>query len=318
MRIGIIGAGKIGCVLGDLSSKFASVVYLDKKPGYSNDYKLLEECDLSFICVNTTTDTQYDMSNVDECLALAKQNNVKNIVIISTCIPSYFKTETFSRNKLNVFYNPLFVRQGTISDDIRNAEFVLIGCQDSPHPLLIDFYKRIRLDFKFITTGFQEAAVIKMGINGFLCLKIAYANMIGDYAIKEKLNPDIILDAMSQCKTINPHYFKYGFGFGGPCLPIDNFTLASEIENQFPLRVDEENSKHIEFMIEQYKNNIRQPTVIEGVGYKKNVPIITHSQKLLLAVSLAKDGYNVVIKDTKEVCDLVEEKYPRLFSFQEI
>lgn len=312
MKIGIIGAGKIGLAMGELAEKFANVVYLDKKEPYPNDYSLLNDTDLNFISVNTANLNGYEMDNIKDCLA--KTKNLKNVVILSTCPPSFFESEN------NYIYSPLFIRQGTVKEDIINAEFVLIGHDKiSPQPL-IDFYTKIRPDYNYIKVSCKEAATIKMGINGFLTLKIAYANMIGDYCVENKMNQEAVLKAISDFRPVNPYYFKYGYGFGGPCLPIDNNALASELDKKLPIQIDEENKAHLEFQFNEFVKNKDKELehTFENVSYKRGVPIIVHSQKLALAEKLARNGFKIKIKDTAEICDLVEIEYPHLFSFEKI
>ena len=313
MKIGIIGAGKIGKALGDLAEDFCDVVYVDVVPPYSNDYQTLLDADILFICVNTTDFEEYNTSNVSSCLKQIKDNQIESeVVVVSTCPPSFFD----QNHDIDFVYSPLFIRQGTIKQDIIDAELVLIGT-NSKDLKLFDFYSHIRSDYNYQVTSPKEAAVVKMGINGFLCLKVAYANMIGDFCVENELNPDIVLEAISNCKSVNSHYFRYGSGYGGPCLPIDNRTLSKEIKNDWPLRTDRANEEHLKFQFENFKaNNKIGRYVFEKVSYKENVPMIIASQKLALAAMLANDGYDIVIKDSQEVCDLIELEHPALFSFE--
>lgn len=318
MKIGIIGAGKIGMAMGELAEKFAKVVYIDIKKPFSCDYNLLCDADINFIAVNTTTEDGYNMKNIKSCLSKVKVNGLRNVVILSTCPPSFFNDE-----KIQAVYSPLFIRQGSIKEDILNAEFVLIGTHaggNEESKVLKEFYKKINKKYEFACMSQKEAATVKMGINGFLTLKIVYANMLGDYCIKEKMNPEVVLDAIATCKSINHYYFKYGDGFGGPCLPIDNRTLSKEIGKLLPLIIDQENKTHLDFQLSQFiaKNEKSLEYTFEGVSYKKGVPIIVHSQRLELAEKLARLGYKIKIKESKEVCNLINKEYPDLFLFEEI
>lgn len=318
MKIGIIGAGKIGTAMGNLAKNFSQISYVDVKTGYTNDYEILKNNDINFISVNTTSKNEYDMTNVLSCLKESKKNNLKTSVILSTCTPSFLSSEEFLNLSEEVIYSPLFIRQGKIEDDILNSEFVLIGgTNESCISLLCEFYKKLG-EFKYKIMGFQEAGITKMGINGFLTMKIAYANMIGDYCLEEKINENIVLEAISSFKPINSKYFKYGYGYGGPCLPIDNLTLANEINKDFPLQVDKENESHLKFQLKHFllNNHPNKKYTFKNVGYKSDLPIIINSQKLKLAEMLAKNGYDIEIKDTKKICDLIKEKYNDLFSYQ--
>ena len=313
LKVAIIGAGKIGQAMGNLAESFSEVRYLDTKPGFSNDYTAIQDANLVLIAVNTTENDGYNCWNVESCLAKLQQHQIKaETVVLSTCPPSFFDKPR------NIIYSPLFIRQGSIQQDIESAEFVLIGSHQ-PASTLIDFYSKIRSGYKFIELEPQEAAIVKMGINGFLCVKVAYANMIGDFCRSKGARAEEVLSAIGDCKSINHRYFRYGFGYGGPCLPIDNRTLAEEINNTWPLRIDEENQRHLEFQIAEFQRDHpdkHQEYLFEDVSYKKDVPIIIASQKLELAKALAQDGYQIKIKESQEVCKLIESELPGLFSFE--
>lgn len=313
MKIAIIGAGKIGTALGSMVKEFCEVVYLDKLAPYDLNYKKIKDCEIIFIAVATTDFEKYDTSNVTDCLNRLKENKIEGqVAILSTCPPSFFD------EPYDVIYNPLFIRQGNIEEDIRNAELVLLGNDSDNNSLIKNFYNKIRPDFHYVEVNKKEAATIKMGINGFLCLKVAYANMLGDYCIKQNINPYKVLQGISDCKSVNPYYFKYGFGYGGPCLPIDNATLADEIGNNWPRSVDQQNLMHLEFQIKHFteKNTDRGLVYsFENLSYKKDVDIIVNSQKLEMAKRLAEMGYKILIKDRKSICELIAKENPGLFEF---
>lgn len=313
MKIVIVGMGKIGTVLFELGIESGHEVHgIDVRPPYTSKYNQLDKSDLVLVSVNTTSEERYETKNVEECLSnIRRYNSEVEVAIVSTCPPSFFPKE-------NIAYNPLFIRQGHIRDDILNADFILIGGHAQKTK---EFYKSIVEKPKFIEVGQKEAAIIKMAINGFLCLKVAYANMIGDFCVGLDLDPEKVLGAVASCRSVNPSYFRYGPGYGGPCLPIDNRTLADELENDWFLRVDDENKKHLMFEFEYFKRTNPDKTLIyefDNISYKKGVPIIVASQRLALAQMLANEGYRIKIKERKEVCELVEFKMPGTFSFEEV
>ena len=85
-------------------------------------------------------------------------------------------------------------------------------------------------------------------------------------------------------------YLKYGFGFGGPCLPRDNKALAkygSEIGLNALISIASDNSnfQHLEHQIDYFiqNNSKEKPVYIAGVSYKKNTDIIEESQQFKFA-----------------------------------
>ena len=52
--------------------------------------------------------------------------------------------------------------------------------------------------------------------------------MMGDIMIKAGIQDeiDMVLNAIGGDSRVGKKYLKYGFGFGGPCLPRDNRALG--------------------------------------------------------------------------------------------
>ena len=54
-----------------------------------------------------------------------------------------------------------------------------------------------------------------------------------------------------------------------------------------------------------------------GLAYKLGTTIIEESQKLALAVELAKKGYHILIRDDQEVVKQIKSTYGALFEYGE-
>ena len=52
--------------------------------------------------------------------------------------------------------------------------------------------------------------------------------MVGEVVSSSGMNSEInnVLDAIGTHSPIGTSYLKYGFGYGGPCLPRDNRAFA--------------------------------------------------------------------------------------------
>ena len=155
-------------------------------------------------------------------------------MINSTCGPEFFDVLCSLKIKSPVVYNPFFVRQGRIQEDIKAAEFVLIG-DDGCHCVpLLNLYQRLGLA-RYVIMDRRSAAVTKLAINSFLTIKIAFANLIGDLCVCAGLDPHVVLSAVGMDSRINPQYLRDGDGYGGPCLPIDAKHLSSILwRSHFP------------------------------------------------------------------------------------
>jgi UDP-glucose 6-dehydrogenase len=157
----------------------------------------------------------------------------------------------------------------------------------------------------------KAAEVTKIGINCFLTTKISYANMMGDILMKAGLNTEIdtVLSAIGGDTRVGKKYMKYGFGFGGPCLPRDNRALGHYAKNlgmelNLPLTVDEFNKEHANFLKDHYMSlnpNKENPFVMNYITYKRGTDILEESQQFKLCIDLLDEGYSLNVIEIDEV-----------------
>jgi UDP-glucose 6-dehydrogenase len=150
--------------------------------------------------------------------------------------------------------------------------------------------------------------------------------MMGEILIKSELSNEIdsVLNAVGGDSRVGKNYLKYGFGFGGPCLPRDNRALghyAKELgmELNLPLTVDKFNEEHAKFLKEFFmKQNPDKtvPFVMNYITYKRGTDILEESQQFKLCLDLLEEGYyvNVIEIDAvvKQLSDLSEQFEGRL------
>ena len=133
-------------------------------------------------------------------------------------------------------------------------------------------------------------------------------------------------------------FFKYGFGWGGPCFPRDTRAFVrnaeqNEINAYLVKAASNGNKEHLNFQINQFINThdkddpvifdgtghqLASDTVFEGVTYKKGTTIIEESQQLEFAVQLAKLGYDILVIDSPQTIKQVQEVYGDIFSYEEV
>ena len=134
-----------------------------------------------------------------------------------------------------------------------------------------------------------------------------------------------VLDAIGSDSRIGNKYLKYGFGYGGPCFPRDNRALAAFaqenlIQANISYATDVQNNVHLQYQIEQKLQDTELPAVIvvDGVAYKKGTDILEESQQLRYALSLARSGFSVTVRDILAVIEQVKELHGDTFSYEVI
>ncbi len=292
-----------------------------------------QKCQFIFIVVPTPSSLSGEFSHahidsiITELENHGKQSTTKHIIINSTCMPGYCNSIKEKLEYLNytLTYNPEFIAQGTIIKDQQHPDQVLIGSSNPQTGLFIqNIYSKLCVNNPiFCHMSLTSAEITKLATNCFLTTKISFANAIGDIATKVGAEPEKILEAIGADTRIGTKYFKYGFGYGGPCFPRDNkaFTqFASKVDYHMLISeaTDKANETHSDFLVNdwQLKYSKQETIIFDSVTYKKDTDIIEESQQLKLAVALAKSGKKVLIKEKSAVVKLLIDSYGDLFLYQ--
>ena len=286
-----------------------------------------------FICVPTPSkqDGSFDHSHIDEIcdalLAFDKPEQEKHLVINSTVMPGYCDAlnEKMKVYGYTVSYNPEFIAQGSIIEDQQFPDQVLIGEASEEIGNEIEAIYRcfVKNEPRFSRMSRTEAEITKLAVNCFLTTKIAFANSIGDLSIQFGGDQHIVLEAIGADARIGPSFLRYGFGYGGPCLPRDNRALgqaAKKVEMELPISVatDKSNELHRQFQREALELSYAKEEQIcfTGLAYKANSDIIEESQQLQLAVDLAKNGRRVLLRDRADVIEQIQAIHQNLFEYE--
>jgi len=288
--------------------------------------------DILFIFVATPSllSGKYDHSQIngviDQLISNSIRNELKHIIIGCTTMPGYCDKvqERLQPYGYTVSYNPEFIAQGSVMRDLVNPEIILIGESNKSCGEEIEkIYSTILNSNPSIhRMSRKEAEITKIALNCFLTTKIAYANMVGDIAKSVGCNPDVILEAVGSDSRIGNKNLKYGDGYGGPCFPRDNRAFAIyaddvKIDAVISKASDSANKLHLQYQLEEFieNNDMSKPIVFSDLAFKPGTTIIEESQKLALAVGLAKKGYRITIQDEKEVINQIKLIYSNLFSY---
>jgi len=354
MKIGVIGAGRLGLTFALLCKKEGyDVLVSDKREDYvknlnqgvcitnepmiqkmlfevhdfsatTDNIEIIRECDVifTFVATPSTMDGNYDTSKVFEVandFFTASQLDIpvydKKFIVGCTTNPGDVEQiqDKLRMFNIQVAYNPEFIAQGEIVKGLEQSDIVLIGTE---YPelgnMLVKIYEKIQTTpVNAHIMSSKAAEVTKIGINCFLTTKISYANMMGDILMKAGLNTeiDIVLSAIGGDSRVGKKYMKYGFGFGGPCLPRDNRALGHYAKNlgmelNLPLTVDDFNKEHATFLKDHYISlnpNKETPFVMNYVTYKRGTDILEESQQFKLCVDLLDEGYRVNVIEIDEV-----------------
>ena len=269
MKIGLIGAGRLGICLALLIEKAGlDVIASDVREDYitnlqnkviftnepqvqdyltesknieftTDNQKVIDESDIIFTLVQTPSleDGSYDVSAVWKVVQDLQNSNTDGKSFVVGCTTNPGDCDQFQKMlDMDVYYNPEFIAQGSIIKDLQNADMVLLGGKGKHSEVLEHLYYMIQLGYKDAhvhTMSTKAAELTKIAVNCFLTTKISYANMLGEVLSLSGLDAEIetVLGAIGSDSRVGTKYLNFGFGFGGPCFPRDNRAFAAHAQS---------------------------------------------------------------------------------------
>ncbi len=256
-----------------------------------------------FICVGTppAADGELDCLAVEAAsMELARWAAPGAVVVEKATVPAGTADrigtliEQQGGLKLEVVSNPEFMREGTALADALAPDRILVG-SDSQRGF--EVMRRIYAPLMergvpIIETNVRTAELAKHACNGFLALKISYANALA--RICERAGADVVTvaDVMGADPRIGRDFLDAGMGYGGYCLPKDVAGFIRFVEGlgySFPLLAEAAriNEEAIEAAVEKISMAIGDPegkvVALLGLSYKPGTDDVRLSPALALA-----------------------------------
>jgi nucleotide sugar dehydrogenase len=286
---------------------------------------VIRECDILYTLVATPSlsDGSYDVSAIWRVINDIQQSglNVEGKSFVIGCTINPGDCEIIQKQLepygIDVFYNPEFIAQGSIIKDLQNADMVLIGGNGNHLEVLNEIYTKIQVTEPHVYNMSTTAAeIVKLAVNCFLTTKISYANMVGEVMSLSGLEDEIsqVLNAIGADTRVGSKYLKYGYGFGGPCLPRDNRSFAAYakklgLEYNLGKTTDDFNNEHAKFLKNYFirKNERNLPFWFQSIAYKEGTDILAESQQYRLCTDLLDVGHKVYVHENCVILDQVED-----------
>lgn len=239
-------------------------------------------------------DYSYLIKAVTDMVPYLKRGTI--LSIISTCLPGTMRREIIPLlpEGVALVYNPFFIAMGTVMQDFRHPEFILMGTDNvKAAQELTLFYKRITAA-KVQIMSIESAELTKVAYNTFISMKLGFVNTLLEICTKiPGADIDEVTNALKKATTrlISPAYLTAGMGDGGACHPRDNIamsSLARRLELSFDffeavMHSREAQAKWFAKELLAFQVKYSLPIVIFGYAFKPNTDITTGSHALLVS-----------------------------------
>ena len=308
----------------------------------TDNQRVIHECDVIYILVATPSlpSGDYDMQAIDNVISDLKQykGSLKDkvCIIASTTNPGYCETVSNSVKDigLDIAYCPIFIAQGTVYKDFDSSLHrtpIMIGTDNEnaftkAKALFIALNKPEQRIFKM---GFTASEILKMTYNCFYTIKVSFVNQIGQllYRSGEWKDKETFYEIIKMNDIIGAKASDFGFGYGGPCLPRDNRSLAKfakkmGVDYDIGNVVDELNNKHLTFLHELYskQNKDNLPYYFSYISYKQGTDLDEPAQQHDLAELFLKDGIRVYVLESEflnqKVAQKLKDKFHDLLEYK--
>lgn len=252
----------------------------------------LDNIDYIFICVPTNyTENGVDTSIIE---SIVEELKIDIPIIIKSTVPVGF---TSALNRENIVFSPEFLREGQAVNDLLNPSRLIVGTNNKEiGEKVVNLYQTIlENDTPVLMMGTKEAETVKLFSNTYLAMRVAFFNIVDNYAMKENLNSKDIIEGISYDNRIGNYYNNTSFGFGGYCLPKDTYQTLLET-----------NSDLISSVL--HENQVIRPSFLKAEIDK----ILKNDKSKIIGVynySMKKDSDNDRESSTNNLVRLLEKDY---------
>lgn len=290
----------------------------------------LQGADLAIVCVGTPSaaDGSHNMGYIADVsrqiaaamkgtsgkLAVAYRSTIRPGTIEELIHPIFEATLADEVTKrIELVYNPEFLREGSAVDDYFAPPKIVIGTADAkPNDAMEQLNANIEAPTFYV--GFREAEVTKFVDNTWHAVKVAFANEIGRVCMQSDISASQVHKIfVSDTKlNISPYYTRPGGAFGGSCLPKDVRALqyiGSDTGSNLHL-VDSlirSNEAHKHALFEYACDGLKPGATIllAGLAFKAGTDDLRESPNVDLARKLLGAGYDLRIYDPSINADML-------------
>ena len=275
----------------------------------------------TFICVNTPTGPDGPLSTVHVEAAIARlltKVGPEHTIVIRSTLPLGGPDRLAALvadhpDRPSIATNPEFMREGQALEDFDRPNRVVAGWLE-PRDLaaaqaVLQLYAP--LGSPSLVADARSVALIKLGSNVFLGMKISFANELARVADATGADIEQVIAGIGLDGRIGTAFLRPGPGIGGSCLPeqavaIALQTVALDVEAPLLSAVHRSNAVHQRQIVARLEGLLGGPGSLVGrrvgllgLAFKADTDDVRESPALALAANLRAAGARVLAHDPR-------------------
>jgi UDPglucose 6-dehydrogenase len=284
----------------------------------SDPSRAIGDAEVVFLCVGTPTrdSGEANLLAVERAAEMVAQHTTRDIVVVGKSTVPTGTAERIRRtlarhngeNEFHVVSNPEFLREGRAVYDSMYPIRILVG-SDSNEALQTMrelFAPFVQEGAAWIETDVRTAELAKHACNGFLAMKVSFANALARVCELARADITDITEVMQADPRIGRGHLNAGLGYGGPCLPKDLAAfqrLVGKLGYDFPMleevaRVNRSAVDAVFHKVEEVMWNLEGKRVaVLGLAFKAGTDDINGSPAMRLVEKLMEADADVVAFD---------------------
>lgn len=319
----IIGLGYVGKALKQELDMSFDVSYITIEEGevfHSSNHIDSKEFDLIFYCLPTPLNpvTQLlDTDILEEYLCDKLKTHPSSLHIITSTLPlDASPSLQYYLSNPSVLILPEF-RTETLLESGKLSQRLVIGHNDTESVKRFLSYFPSDYFENQIFMSKQEARAVKLFNNAYLAMRVSFFNEMTLELSSRGLDPMIVIESLGRDERIGSLYSTPSLGYGGPCLPKDTTSLASQVNSVLIKSIAQSNKEHMtriaKYLIESGYNRVG----FLEIGMKPGSSSMTDSPVVSIAKHLVENDVAVNYYSTSSIMDFgvrVESVGDLLFS----
>ncbi|MDO8485174.1 MAG: nucleotide sugar dehydrogenase [Candidatus Limnocylindrales bacterium] len=275
----------------------------------------------TFVCVNTPTGPDGPLSTVHVERATAQLMTgvgPDHAIVIRSTLPldGPSRLAALAANRVDrpsIVTNPEFMREGQALEDFDRPNRVVAGWLEprdaAAAQAVLDLYAP--LGAPSLVADARSVALIKLGANVYLGMKISFANELARVADATGADVEQVIAGIGLDGRIGTAFLRPGPGIGGSCLPeqavaIALQTVALDVEAPLLSAVHRSNTVHQRQIVARLERLLGGPGSLAGrrigllgLAFKANTDDVRESPALALAANLRAAGATVLAHDPR-------------------